>query len=142
ITPHFTSQMLECVGASGKRGRIMAKEQPSVMEPPPLPLRPQRRLKNPGGYLTRMLVFLALFGLMVAILWKPFWTLFLYNPFLFILIFAVNVYGVLFALGQVIRLYREIRWINVFRIADPELSVRRQPVLLAPVAEMLLSHTS
>jgi hypothetical protein len=96
-----------------------------------------RVMNAPGTFLRGMLVFVALVGFIIAIIWKEmslaFWT----NPLLNGLIFAVLVVGIIRAFGQVIRLYPEIRWVNAFRIADPGLAVEHRPVLLAPMATML-----
>ena len=95
-------------------------------------------LSKPGIFLVRMMVFLALAGLIAGILYKQITTAFLSNPALNALILGVLAIGILFFLRQVGRLYREIRWVNAFRISDPGLAVQGvQPTLLAPMATML-----
>jgi len=59
------------------------------------------------------------------------------NPQLNIFILLVLLVGIIYAFRQVVRLYREIRWVNAFRIADPGLAVEHQPILLAPMATLL-----
>jgi len=95
----------------------------------------------PGVYLMRMLVFLALVGFIAAILVQKFVVAFQSNPGLNGLILFVLAVGIVFAFWQAFRLYREIRWVNAFRIADPGLAVTHQPILLAPMATMLRDRT-
>ena len=59
------------------------------------------------------------------------------NPPLNTLIIAVLLIGIILAFRQVIRLFREIAWVNGFRLADPGIAVERPPVLLAPMAAIL-----
>ncbi|MGF1649210.1 MAG: flagellar motor protein MotA [Hyphomicrobiaceae bacterium] len=96
-----------------------------------------RTLSMPGVYLMRMLIFLALVGLIAAILAPQFIEAFKSNPGLNGLILAVLAFGIIYAFGQVFRLYPEIKWVNAFRIADPGLATNHQPRLLAPMATML-----
>ncbi len=104
--------------------------------------RPLHRVLNtPAPFLWGMLIFLALVGLIVAIISKPLMVAFVTNPVLNGLITGVLCIGILRAFGQVVRLYPEIRWINAFRIADPGLAIEHKPVLLAPIATMLRDRT-
>jgi hypothetical protein len=111
----------------------MARTRPAEVAMKPL----HKTLNTPGSFLRGMLVFLALVGFLVAIIFHQvaaaFWT----NPALNGLIIGVLVIGILRTFGQVIRLYPEIRWVNAFRIADPGLQIGHKPVLLAPMATML-----
>ncbi|MEL6299816.1 MAG: flagellar motor protein MotA [Pseudomonadota bacterium] len=91
----------------------------------------------PGVYLMRMLIFLALVGLIAAILAPQFISAFYANPGLNGLILAVLGFGIMFSFLQVFRLYPEIKWVNAFRIADPGLAINHQPRLLTPMATML-----
>ena len=59
------------------------------------------------------------------------------NPGLNGLIIGVLAIGVLYAFRQVLRLYREIYWVNNFHIGDPGITVQADPKLLAPMANML-----
>jgi hypothetical protein len=95
------------------------------------------KLSSPRIFLVRMLVFLILCALVVLILYKQIWVAFMANPGLNGLIVSVLVIGILLAFRQVIRLFREVNWVNGFRLADPGLAVERPPVLLAPMAAIL-----
>lgn len=91
----------------------------------------------PGVYVLRMAIFLALVGLIAAILIPTFQYAFMANPALNGLILFTLAVGIVFAFWQCVRLYPEIRWVNAFRIADPGLAIAHRPVLLAPMATML-----
>src|SRR5215813_1775579 len=82
------------------------------------------KLSTPRIFLVRMTVFLILCAFMA-------------NPGLNALIVGVMLIGVALAFRQVGRLFREINWVNGFRLADPGLAVERPPVLLAPMAALL-----
>jgi hypothetical protein len=88
-----------------------------------------------------MLIFLTLVAFLAAILHEPLASAFMTNPGLNSLIVGVFTLGVLYSFRQVTRLYREVRWVNAFRISDPGLSISHQPVLLAPMATMLRDRT-
>src|SRR5215470_12606627 len=115
----------------------MARARPVDRAPSSL----HRSLSTPGLYVWRMFVFLVLVGLLVALLHRQLWEAMLNNLFLNILICLVLLAGIVFAFGQVLRLYPEIRWVNAFRIADPGLAISHRPVLLAPMATMLRDRT-
>jgi len=96
-----------------------------------------RDLSSPQIFLLSMLVFLALSGFVAAALYRQISTAFQTNPGLNGLILGVLVVGILFAFVQVIRLFREVKWVNSFRAG----SEATQPVLLAPM-KALLSRSS
>jgi len=96
-----------------------------------------RTLLSPGVYLWRMLVFLMLVGMVIALLYEQLRAAMLNNIGLNSLICFVLAAGIFYAFSQVFRLYPEIRWVNAFRIADPGLAISHRPVLLAPMATML-----
>ena len=98
------------------------------------------KLSSPRIFLFRMLVFVALFAVIVFLLHKQIEIAFMSNPALNALIILVLVIGVVLAFRQVLRLYPEIGWVNHFRRADPGLAVKRPPVLLAPMAGILGSR--
>ena len=98
------------------------------------------KLSSPHSFLVRMLVFVVLCGLITFLLRRQIQVAFLANPALNSFIILVLLIGVVLALRQVLRLYREIAWVNDFRLADPGLAVERQPVLLAPMAAILGSR--
>ncbi len=100
--------------------------------------------QNYGASFTRpqfplvfMLLFLILIGFVSAILMQPIQTAFVSNPFLNSVILAALAIGIINAFRQVVQLYPEIRYVNSLRIADPGLAVAKQPILLAPMANML-----
>src|SRR5213595_3582258 len=95
------------------------------------------KLSSPRIFLVRMMVFLILCALLLVVLYRQIWTAFLANPGLNALIIGVLLIGIALAFRQVIRLFREVNWVNGFRLADPGLAVDRAPVLLAPMATIL-----
>jgi hypothetical protein len=97
----------------------------------PLKLTPPRR------YLLRMVVFLLLVGFLLLILAKDLQRAFMSNPGLNGLIVGCLAIGVLLSLWQVIRLFREVRWVNDLRGARPDLALQSTPSLLAPIATLL-----
>ncbi len=95
------------------------------------------KVSSPRIFLVRMSVFLILCGLIVVVIHPQILTAFKANPPLNALIIGVLVIGILLAFRQVIRLFREVAWVNGFRLADPGIAVERPPVLLAPMAAIL-----
>ena len=96
-----------------------------------------RKLSSPRVFLLTMLIFLAIVGFVAAILYRQISSAFQTNPGLNGLILGVLVVGILLVFGQVLRLVREVRWVNSFRLGAD----RRDPVLLAPM-KALLSRSS
>lgn len=92
---------------------------------------------RPGFHLWCMLIFLILIGFLAVILNSIIQVAFNNNPFLNSVILAVLAIGIINAFRHVVQLYPEIRWVINLRIADPGLVMSRQPVLLAPMANML-----
>src|SRR5215210_9536851 len=104
------------------------------MDPQPLP--------PPRIYLIRMAVFLVLAGFLAFILHRQIWTAFLANPGLNALIGGVMLIGVVLAVRQVWRLFREVRWVNALG-RDPESAAGApKPVLLAPMATLIANRAS
>lgn len=99
------------------------------------------KVSSPRIFLFRMLVFLALVGLVVFVLQREVQVAFMANPGLNGVIVAVGLVGVILSFRQVIRLFREVTWVNGFRLAEPGLAVERPPILLAPMATMLGART-
>ncbi len=95
------------------------------------------RLTTPRRYLVRMVVFLLLAGFLLMILAKDLQTAFMANPGLNGLIIGCLAVGILLSLWQVIRLFREVRWVNELRGARPDLALQATPSLLAPIATLL-----
>src|SRR5215210_681221 len=101
-----------------------------------------RALTPPRIYLVRMGVFLVLAGFLVFILYRPIWAAFLANPGLNGLILGVLLIGIVLAIRQVVRLFREVRWVNELGgLSDDEGPVS-QPVLLAPMAALIGNRAS
>jgi hypothetical protein len=95
------------------------------------------RLTPPRRYLVRMVVFLLLAAALIAILAKDLQRAFMSNPGLNGLILGCLGIGIILALWQVIRLFREVRWVNDLRGARPDLALQETPSLLAPIATLL-----
>src|SRR5437016_3509721 len=91
------------------------------------------KVSSPRIFLVRMFVFLTLCALIVVVIHQQILVAFKANPPLNTLIIAVLVIGIILAFRQVIRLFREVAWVNGFRLADPGITVKRPPVLLAPM---------
>ena len=95
------------------------------------------KLASPQVYLWRMSVFLIVTAFLVLILNQPIVRAFGANPGLNGVIVAVLVIGIVLAFRQVIRLFREVTWVNTFRVAEPGIEPVHPPVLLAPMATIL-----
>jgi hypothetical protein len=95
------------------------------------------KLSSPQVFLLSMLIFLAIAGFVAAILYRQISSAFSTNPGLNGLILGVLAVGVLLVFSQVVRLFREVRWINHFRAGTDA----GNPVLLAPM-KALLSRSS
>jgi hypothetical protein len=95
----------------------------------------KKPMSAPRIYLVRMGVFLVLAGFLAFILYEPIWEAFLANPGLNGIIVGVLFIGIVLALRQVVRLFRETRWVNSVDLDSGEVYAARQPVLLAPVAQ-------
>jgi hypothetical protein len=91
------------------------------------------RLSSPQIFLLTMLVFLAIAAFVAAILWRQIGRAFQTNPGLNGLILGVLVVGIGLAFLQVVRLFREVRWVNSFR----EGLETTEPVLLAPMKSLI-----
>jgi hypothetical protein len=94
-------------------------------------------MTRPTTYLVRMLLFMAAVVAVVAVLLDRLLAAFANNPPLNALILAVLVAGIVWNLHQVVRLNREVRWIEAFRIGPERAAAAAQPALLAPMANML-----
>lgn len=99
------------------------------------------RLSSPQVFLWRMVIFLVIVGFIVAILYRTLAVAFASNPGLNGLIIGVAVVGILLSFRQVIRLFREVRWVNSWRASHEGVTVARPPVLLAPMATLLGDRT-
>jgi len=95
-----------------------------------------RPLTPPWIYLIRMGVFLLLAAFVAFILYRQIWEAFQANPGLNALILGVMFIGILLAIRQVGRLFREVRWVNDQRPGEEEIVAPNPPVLLAPLAAL------
>ena len=95
------------------------------------------RLSSPLVFLWSMLVFLALAGFVAAILGRQVASAFSTNPGLNGLIIGVLGVGILLALVQVLRLSREVRWVNAYREGSSDFERLKDPVLLAPMRALI-----
>lgn len=95
------------------------------------------KLTQPRRHISRMLTFLVIVGLALAVLWPQIEQAFFANVVLNGLIAGVLLLGVLYTFRQVLVLGPEIRWVNAFRRADPGLTLPPPPRLLAPMATLL-----
>ena len=94
-----------------------------------------RHLSSPQIFLVRMVVFLILVGFIGLILYRTIAKAFLANPGLNGLIFGVLFVGIVFGIRNVVRLFREIRWVNALPRGDA--GEAKPPILLAPMATLL-----
>jgi hypothetical protein len=92
-----------------------------------------RNLSSPQVFLFSMLIFLAIAGFVAAILYRQISSAFQTNPGLNGLIIGVLMVGIILAFGQVLRLFREVRWVNSFRAGHSA----KDPVLLAPMKALI-----
>jgi hypothetical protein len=93
-------------------------------------------LSTPNVFLVGMACFLVLVGFVALILYKQIALAFNANPGLNGLIILVLAIGAIFAFRQIIRLFREIRWVNSLR-SERVRPPRRGPRLLAPMATLI-----
>ena len=95
------------------------------------------KLSNPGVFLLSMILFLIITGFLASVLYRQILEAFQTNPGLNGLILGVLVVGILLSLIQVIRLIPEVRWVNSFRLGNPDLETNRGPTMLAPMKALL-----
>lgn len=93
------------------------------------------RLSSPRIFLVRMIVFLILVGFIALILYKKIGTAFMANPGLNGLIFGVLFVGIVMGIRQVVRLFREVRWVNA--LPRGTAAQVKPPILLAPMATLV-----
>jgi len=94
---------------------------------------------DPRRYLVRMILFLVAVVIVAGVLHAPLIDAFMANAALNGVILGVAVLGILFVFQQVFRLAPEAAWIESFR---NQMSVQREPSLLAPVATLLAERQS
>ncbi|MCC0806291.1 flagellar motor protein MotA [Methylobacterium sp. W2] len=94
-------------------------------------------LSRPGIYLIRMLVFLTLVGFLAFVLFRQITPAFLANAGLNGLILGVLLIAILLAFGQVIRLFREVAYVNAVAAGEDS---AKPPSLLAPLSPAILAR--
>ncbi len=97
-------------------------------------------LDLPRVYLVRMMVFTLLVVILVVILFPQFKQPFMFNPGLNGMIVVVLLLGLGYAFRMVYRLFREVNWVNHFRVGDPGLEIPYSPNLLAPMEALLANR--
>jgi hypothetical protein len=95
------------------------------------------KLSTPRVHLVRMIVFLLLAGLIGFVLYRQVFRAFMANPALNGLIGLVLLIGIIYGVGQVVRIFGEARWVNGLRRSADGFVTGNPPVLLAPVATLL-----
>ncbi|MGB8819524.1 MAG: MotA/TolQ/ExbB proton channel family protein [Rhizobiaceae bacterium] len=93
------------------------------------------RLSSPQVFLLSMVIFLAIAAFVGAILYRQVSKAFSANPGLNGLIVGVLIIGIILAILQVMRLFREVSWVNGLRAGDPDTGT--DPVLLAPMKALV-----
>lgn len=96
-------------------------------------------MTDPRRYLVRMIIFLVAVLVVAGVLFAALIDAFMANPALNGVILGVALIGILFVFQQVFLLAPEAAWIDSFR---SNMSVQRDPVLLAPVATLLNERQS
>jgi MotA/TolQ/ExbB proton channel family len=92
-------------------------------------------LDKPGIHLVHMLVFTLVVGIIGAVMAPKIQNAFMANPGLNAIILGTLLLGVLYAFRMVWRLFPEVRWVNGFRLGEP--NDMPMPTLLAPMATIL-----
>lgn len=93
------------------------------------------RLSSPRGFLLNIVFFLILVGFVVLILYQQIGRAFMANPLLNGFIFFVLFVGTVYGIRNVVRLFREVRWVNA--LSRGETARAKPPILLAPMATLL-----
>ena len=93
-------------------------------------------LDPPRVYLVHMAVFVLLVAILVAVILPGLMRAFMANPMLNGVIVATLLFGIIHSFRMVVRLFREVNWVNGFREGDPD-GGDRPPGLLAPMAFLL-----
>jgi len=94
-------------------------------------------LTKPTNYLLRMIIFLVVVYGGAGLLAPQLAPFFMANPLINAVIVLVEIFGVIWNLRQVTRLYPESLWVEHFRRTRQPLEQAKPPVLLAPMARML-----
>ena len=98
---------------------------------------PGEVMTRPTRYLAWMAVGLVAATVLAVLLQEQLYNAYKHNPGLNFGIFVVFLIGVVYIFWQVLRLNREISWIERFRTGQMESTNYRPPQLLAPMAAMI-----
>jgi hypothetical protein len=98
------------------------------------------KMSSPQVFLLSMVIFLAIIAFISAILFRQVAEAFSANPGLNGLIIGVLVIGIVLAILQVGRLFREVNWVNALRAGEPDAGA--DPVLLAPMKALVGRRSS
>jgi len=93
-------------------------------------------MTRPIRYLAWMVVCLVAVAILAALLHTQLYDAYSHNPALNAAIFVVFLLGVGYIIWQVLRINREIAWVERYRTGQPE-GTHRGPRLLAPLAAIL-----
>jgi hypothetical protein len=93
-------------------------------------------MTKPSQALIWMVGFLVAVGALAALVAPQLVANFGANPFFNGVIVAVLVFGVFWNMRQVLRLARDVDWIEAFKRSPPDRPLPVQPMLLAPMARM------
>ncbi len=94
-------------------------------------------MTSPQRFVVRMVLFILALAVMGIFLISPLERAFQANVFLNGIILGVLFLGIIYNLRQVLVLFPEVTWIELFRKNLPGLSLDKNPRLLAPMATML-----
>ncbi|TCI00447.1 flagellar motor protein MotA [Roseococcus sp. SYP-B2431] len=97
-------------------------------------------MTKPTAFLSRMLAFLAIVGVVVALLYPSLHHAFEANPILNGFILFVLALGVIWNIRQVLLLRPEVDWLEAFRNPRQGDPARPTPRLLGPMASMLAAR--
>ncbi len=98
-------------------------------------------MTRPNQYLLRMAAFVAVVAVAAAALFRPVADAFMANPALNGLILGVLAIGIAYNFRQVLRLFREIAWIDSLRSPSQSAPAPARPRLLATLATAFSAET-
>ncbi len=94
-------------------------------------------MTKPTNYLIRMILFCVVVYSVAALVSPQLARFYMANPVINTVIVVVELFGVVWNIRQVQRLYPELAWVEDFRRHRERLEQAAPPVLLAPMARML-----
>jgi hypothetical protein len=97
------------------------------------------QLEKPSVHIVHMLVFVFVVALLAAIMAPKIQSAFMANPGLNGVIGVTLLLGALYAFRMVWRLFPEVKWVNNFRLGEP--NDMAMPVLLGPMSTILADAT-